>query len=329
MKVDLSTFETWEHLNSAVAAELKVPSDITVRCYPGLPAAIFEMVQSTAQFYSHKRSIALVSGQTPHLQSILPYLYKEGYEVQIQPDGVPVSEWLSGLKKDTCFAVFCEDHPVTAQLYPVDEIENFLNEKKIFSFRISHHNHLFRSVDLLPYSARICSFDPQTAVVMMGVRQKAAPLLAPFLAWNKIQFLQTVQKVRDRSWENQSAIESFESHLPSGFQPLFESGVARCFDRALIFSDLAGGQALQSRLAAFLNHTLQGPSWETHIETTHLCRWGGVKSYDLWWKSRPSEDVLRGLLILSVELLKVPELRLSLQGALKKAFQECQLVQFN
>ena len=85
MKVDLSSFEAWENINAKVAADLQIESGVTVRCFPGLPAAIFEMLISTAQFYSHKRSVAIIGGQTPHLQSVMPYLYKEGYEVQIRP----------------------------------------------------------------------------------------------------------------------------------------------------------------------------------------------------------------------------------------------------
>jgi hypothetical protein len=324
MKVDLSAFEVWEHLNSEIATELQTPEEVTVRSYPGLPAAVFELVQSTAQFYSHKRSVALVGGQTPHVQSILPYLYKEGYEVQIAPADFSQTEWLASLKKDTCFAIVSEDHPVTGELYQVEEIEKFLNEKKIFCFRISHHNHLYRSLNLMPYSARICSYDPQTAVVLMGARQKAPALLAPFLSWNEAQFLKSLRDVRRSSKENRALVEAFESQLPKGFQKLLDHP-NRCFDRALIYSEQAGGEALQLFLASKLNVSLGTPSWETEIETTHLCRWGGIKNYDLWWNPRPVESILRGLLILSTDILEHPDLKLTLQ----KALQECQIAEFN
>ncbi len=322
MKVDLSSFETWENINAKVAAELQVSSAQTVRCFPGLPAAIFEMLISTAQFYSHKRSVAIVGGQTPHMQSVMPYLYKEGYEVQILPAGMSPAQWVDSLRKDTCFAIFCEDHPVTGELFPISDFETSLNEKKIFCFRISHHNHLYQHVDssneIQAYSARICSFDPQTAVAIMGERQKAASMLAPFLSWDENRFLAAVKSSKQSSKENKELVESFESQLPEGFHRLLETE-KRCFDRALIYSESAGGESLQNDLARHLKISLQSPSWERQIETTHLCRWGGVGNYDLWWNPRPSDNILRGLLILSLEVLHKPQLKLALQ----KALQEC------
>src|SRR4051812_11937418 len=100
MRVDLPPFEAWDDLNLAVANELKLGEEITLRCYPGLAAGVFEMAQGTAQFYSHKRSIALIPGQTPYFQMVLPYFYKEGYEVQIKPENSSLKEWSDGLKKD-------------------------------------------------------------------------------------------------------------------------------------------------------------------------------------------------------------------------------------
>lgn len=324
MKVALSAFEVWENLNIEIARELQADDTTSVRCYPGLAAAVFESIQSTAQFYSHKRSVALVGGQTPHVQSILPYLYKEGYDVQIAPAGGPTLEWLESLKKDTGFAIFSEDHPVTAELYSVEEIEKFLNDKKIFCFRISHHNHLFRPVELMPYSARICSYDPETAVVLMGLRHKAPALLAPFLSWNEANFLKSFRNAKNSARENRALVEKFETSLPLGLEALLKTE-NRCFDRALIYSEETGGEALQLFLASKFKVGLEKPAWETRIETTHLCRWGGTKNYDLWWNPRPAESILRGLLILSIEILEHPELKQTLQ----KALQECQIAELN
>jgi hypothetical protein len=322
MKVDLQAFEIWESLNARMALELRTPADTTVRCYAGLGAAVFEIAQGAAQFYSHKRSIAMISGATPHFRSVLPYLFKEGYEVQVAPETGANKEWIDGLKKDTCFALIAEDHAVTGELFELTEIEQALNEKKIFCLKVSHHNHLYREQTLLPYSVRICSYDPQTAVALLGARMKAPAMVASYLDWDAEKFLKSVQDRKSASRENQELIETFEKSLPKGFSALLQTS-KRTFDRALIYTEEAGGETLQQFLSSALKMPLQKPGWETRLETTHLCRWGGIRNYDDWWKARPTESILRGLLILGTEVLEHPDMRLSLE----KALRECQIAE--
>lgn len=323
MRIDLQPFEVWEELNSEVARELRTGDEVTVRAYPGLASAIFEITQGTAQFYSHKKSIALVAGRNPYIPAVLPYFYKEGYSVQIAPDNGSLTEWLETLNKDTAFVILCEDHAVTGELYPIDDAEKLLNEKRIFCFKVSHSNHLYRDVSLQPYSVRICSYTPHVCVAMVGNRLKAPALTAPYLDWKKEAFLQSLKQCRSTSFENQIAVEKIERNLPQGYLPLLTTQ-SRSFDRALIYSKEAGGECLQRSLASALKISLREPGWETVLETTHLCRWGGTRSYETWWNSRPEESILRGLLILSVEVLEHP----GMGAFLEEALRECQIADF-
>ena len=117
MKLDLFPLETWETLNSTIKTAWNVPEDVSVRTFSNLPTAVYEVAQGTAQFLSHKRSLAVIKGQSFVFQPLLPYFYKEAYQIQILghqslPD---VKIWVEALKKDTLFVVFCEDHPVTGE----------------------------------------------------------------------------------------------------------------------------------------------------------------------------------------------------------------------
>lgn len=324
MKIDLLGFEIWETLNAKISSEIGATPEATVRCYAGIAAAVFELAQGAAQFYSHKRSVALIGGRTPHFQSVLPYLYKEGYEVQIAPENSFGKEWVEDLKKDTCFALVAEDHPVTGELYDLTELEKTLNDRKIYCLKISHHNHLFREVPIQPYSARICSFDPQTAVALIGARLRAPPMIASHMDWDVDGFVARVQHARRSHHENREAVEKFEADLPKGFSAFLHTP-QRCFDRALIYTESASGEALQQFIASTLGLQVQRPGWETRIETTNLCRWGGVRNYEDWWKPRPAESILRGLLILGTEILETPEMK----GLLEKALRECQIAELS
>jgi hypothetical protein len=324
MKVDITPFEAWESLNLAVKSVISVPNEISTRCYQGVASAAFELALSTAQFYSHKRSVAIVPGATPHFQSILPYLYKEGYEVQMAPQPLDAKAWVESLKKDTCFVLFSEDHAITGELYEHQELEKLLNEKKIFSFKISHHNHLFQQTEVLPYSARICSFDPQTAVALIGNKLKAPPLISGYLNWEPQNFLQAIERTKKTQFEKRELVESFEKNLPKGYSVFFQS-TNRTWDRSLIYSEEVAGESLQQYLIGALGLKIDKPGFETAIETTHLCRWGGTKNYDEWWNPRPAESILRGLLLLGTQVLDHPGLR----AALEKALRECQIASFD
>lgn len=321
MKVDLLPFESWENLNAQIKSTMQVDQAVAIRVYRGLASAVYELAMGTAQFFSHKRSVGIVPGQTPHYQGLLPYLYKEGYEIQFLRENQDVTSFVESLKKDTNFVISCEDHPITGQVFDIDVLDRLLNERKIYHLRISHHLHLFRKQEIQPYSGRICSFDPKTAVALLGPKFKSPPLMAPSMDWSDPESLLVIRSLEQSAQEDATMVKKVESELPVGFKPLLNKE-KRIFDRALIYCEELGGEAVQQFLASQLQMEIRKPSWETQIETTHQCRWGGVLQDESWWNPKPSDDVLRGLLILGLDTLKNPGFRITLERAL----QECRIV---
>jgi hypothetical protein len=136
MHIDLLPNELWETLNTKVSANLNLGADTTVRVSKGLATSVHEVVASMAQFYSHKRSAAYVKGATHAFLGVLPGLYKEAFQIQVIPTQDMASvTWIENLKKDTNFVLYPEDHPITGEIYPWQEIDQKLNELKIFSIR--------------------------------------------------------------------------------------------------------------------------------------------------------------------------------------------------
>ena len=316
MKLDLVPFEAWESLNEALSAQLKYENS-SVRAYAGAAAAIYELTMSTAQFYSHKRSVGLIEGQTPYLVSLLPYLYREGYQVQFAPkeEKPDWKTWVEGLKKDTNFVAFCEDHPVTGELYAVDEIEQLLNEKKIFCLRISHNSHLYQRIEVKPYSVRICSYQGKAAVAILGTKLRSPPLMTQSMDWTREEFLKLViDSAKDI--QDKKLVQEFEKNLPGSYQSYLKTE-NRIYDRALFYNPEITGEALQQFLKKELKQPLLAAGLEREIETTHLCRWGGTVSYDHWWKPTPAPEVLRGLMVISCELIKKYPLKALLEKSLK------------
>jgi len=297
MKLALVPLEEWERLNDQLKIHFEVASENTVKVYKGMAHAAFEIVQGTAQFLSHKRSFGVVKGQTPYFESLLPYFYKEVYGVQ------PVSHlaltdpeaWVNSLKKDTIFVLLAEDNPVTGELYNYDRLDEILNEKKIFSFRISHFRHLYEKADLRPYSVRICYLNNDLAVAVCGERYKTPALIAPQMNWSPSQVLKEIQKIHV-SPQDQKLVESFEKSFAEIATPWFAVPTPRLFDRVLLKFPEVSGEALLQRL---FDHLQVDPSkyYET-LDTTNLCRWNQMKTFANWWEPKPTTEDLASLLVI-------------------------------
>jgi hypothetical protein len=300
MKLAIAPLEQWEDLNQKLRESLTVSPDNSLRIYRGLAHAAYEIVQGAAQFLSHKRSIGIVKGQTPYFDPLLAAFYKEAFAMQVtshqslrEPEAAKA--WVEALPKDTSFVMFAEDHPVTGELYPWEELDRLLNEKRIFSFRISHFQHFYRAGTAKPYSVQLCYLSQELAVAKCGERFKVPPLLAPFMNWDVESTLQQIQKL-NISREEPEQVREFESQVADLATPWFQSTTARLYDRVVLnFKDVSGEALLHS-----LQQSLQmDPSqfYQT-IDTTNLCRWNHYRTFSSWWEPKPTEQDLQGLLVI-------------------------------
>lgn len=322
MKLDLFPLETWETLNRLIKTEWVIPEDVSVRVFSDLPAAVYEVAQGTAQFLSHKRSLALVKGQTFVFQPLMPYFYKEAYLIQnIHHEALQdVKGWVDSLKKDTLFVLFSEDHPVTGEKYAWDEMDQLLNEKRIFSIRVSHNTHFFEQQEIRPYSLRVCSFSNNFAVSFCGNKFKSPPLTAPSSYWGAPELKKSIVDLERKRKENKELIQKFESNLPAGFEAFLKTE-NRIYDRSVIFSKEVNGEAIQQYLNSALKLPSVTPGSDALIETTSLCRWGGTKGFEDWWEPLPNPQILRGMMILDVKVLENPQLL----SELGKALDQCRI----
>ncbi len=308
MLIDVVRPENWEELNDEVKSSLNLPAKVRARVYHGISQAAFEVSQSTAQFMSHKKSVAFVMGQSPIVESLLPYYYKETYEVQkiSHNELQDPKAWVESLKKDTNFVIFSEDHPVTGELYPfVDELDKLLNEKRIFSFRMSHAAHFFSSNEVRPYTVRFCSFGTELCVAACGERFRTPSLMAHSMEWNRPRILKQLQDLATSRKEHKSLIENFEAHMSAVGKKYFAANSSRVWDRAVcIFPDVSA-DALAAKL--FKKYGLSEEDGWQQAATTNMCSWDVVKMFRHWWEPKPATEDLRGLLIFGTTLLERPQ----------------------
>lgn len=308
MLIDVLRPEAWDEVNDSVKTYLDLDPKLRARAYRGFAQALYEVSQSTAQFMAHKRAIGVIKGQTPAFENLLPYYYKETYEVFARShlQLLDVKEWVEGLKKETCFVLFAEDHPVTGEIYPfAEELDRLLNEKRIFSVRISHARHFSEATEVRPYSVRVCSYSATAAVAILGERFRSPSLMVENMAWEKEEFLAELVRARAEKKIDAALVEKFEKEIKSGAEIYFKEGAPRLFDRAVCVFKEVSAEALAE--SVFKKIGLSSEEGWKKINSTNMCHWSGIKMFRHWWEPTPSQDMLCGLLVISPELLSTKD----------------------
>jgi hypothetical protein len=298
MQLGLLNDEDWYKLNESLRAQLQLPNEVQLRTYKGLAHAVYETVVGHAQFLSHKRSVALIKGDSFLPSQIFPWFYREGYNVQAfkRSDTLNLQEWVDSLKKDTVCVVYFEDHPVTGEIFDWQPLDQILNDRKIYGVRISHSSAL-NTIPIQNYSVRVQPLNSEFAVAALGLKYRSPQVLSGYLPWTGVQV-----KV-DFVEENEQVIRSFESQLPDGYQPLLEK-VSRRFDRSLIFHEYLSGEFVLQELAQHLGLKLAEPGLENRLETLNLCRWKNPRLLQDWWDQAPQDEKLQRCLVISADIVK-------------------------
>lgn len=309
MLIDVLRPEAWEEVNDAVKTYLALEPKVKARSYRGLAQAVYEISQGTAHFMAHKRSIGVIKGQTSAFENLLPYYYKETYEVHVRSHAqlTDVKEWVESLKKETLFVLYSEDHPVTGETYPfADELDRLLNEKRIYSLRVSHSRHFSENIEIRPYTVRMCSFSEEAAIAVLGERFRSPAMMVENMAWDKDVFLKQLADARaERSSVNPPLVEHFEKEMASVATPYFAIGASRLFDRAVLYFKDASAEAVAERAFKKLGLTSE-QGWQK-MSSTNMCHWSGIKMFRHWWEPEPSQELLRGLIIVGPDLLNTKD----------------------
>ncbi len=305
MHIDLITAEGWEDLGDELKKTFPgnlflKDAPVQLRSYKSTGHAAFEASQTLSLVYSHKRSVAYIKGLSPVFEFLIPHYLKEALHIQsVDHSQIPDPQaWCESLKKDTNFVLMAEDHPVTGEIFETDAIDKILNEKKIFSIRVSHAKHFKTCEEVRGGSARILSFGQDLAITIFGSRFKPQSFTAAQMGWEKLAVIQKIQRKRKRIFD-QNLVENFEHEFASW--KYFKSKTERLYDRAvLVFPDI-NGDALINDLAEVMS--LNKNSIADVMSTTSQCSWQDPISFKGWWSPPPRPEEIRGLVVFSAEIL--------------------------
>jgi hypothetical protein len=305
MHIDLIAAEAWEDLGDELKKNFPgslFPADnqVQLRSYKSVGHAAYEASQTLIQIFSHKKAVAYVKGLSPAFEFLVPQYLKDAFQVQTVEWSQLTSPqtWVDGLKKDTNFVLMAEDHPVTGELYETNELDKILNDKKIFSIRVSHARHFHVCEEVRGNSARILSFGPDLAVTLFGSRFKAQTVTAAQMGWDKQGVIQKIQRKRKRVFD-QSLVEHFESEFTDW--KYFKGPAGRLFDRAVLVFPGVNGDAMVNEIAT--NLSLNKNSISDALATTSQFSWEDPVSFKGWWLPTPTPEEVRGLVVFSAEIL--------------------------
>lgn len=291
------------------------------RMFRGLSHAVCEMVLGTGIFFSHKKQITVIEGNTWAFEAVLPHLYKLGFQVQVlaqnQLPSVTASAadwtaWVEALHKETNFVLWCEDHPVTGEWRDLDAMDKALAQKRILSIAVSHSSHCYHQRELSPYSVRIQNLSHDFAWARLGSRVRTPALFAHRLIWGDSETQQLKKLMQTSNLENQKLVQSVETELVSRFGfKVFPFQGLRLWDRLVVWHPERNAQALADSLRQGLG--------SIGTESITACNLAVLPEYSVWWKPLPADDILRGLLILGTEAISVPSLLAGIQSSLDQS----------
>jgi hypothetical protein len=306
LKIPLLPPDHLETIETEVTRHLQTlnPGKSTARLHPGVSISLNEAARGIARLFPHKKSLAYIKGTGPHFEAIMSYFSMEGMQIQpLEHSVLNETGWIEKLNKDTLMLLHGEDDPITGEIFSGADFRKALSDKRIFSVSISQARHRYDpewKID--PYAVRIFSAK-RFSLCWLGERAtKIEPLTLGPSDWNQ-EALAGWKEIFTMEKSKKEVILNFENKNHGGSKPLFAPDRLRVWDRALIYWDDMDGEAFISLFAEKLGIHLEPPGSEDRLETTSLCRWGGLKSFK-WLRDRGySEETLRGLVILSPELL--------------------------
>lgn len=288
---------SWNLFNSSLKNDLQIPEDQQCRLYSDLSLALLEIIQGTTQFMAHKKSLILAKGVSMAHEFMLPQIYREGLNVQWSECHVPLDPaWVALLKPDTSLCLHYEDHPVTGEVYAWTNLDRVMNDKKIFSIRVSHFSHRKdHDYKLSPYSIRLCVLENGMVFAVLGNKFKVPAVFSNTL--QRPHGDDVKSEIKKSLHENESAVRQFEAQIIAAGAELWKYAGLRRWDRSIICFRKVNADFLQKHLIAV------DPNYEKHVFTLVDCGQDFSKPLWNWWHDGPDFEQQRGLLILSAECL--------------------------
>lgn len=307
MKLIISQQNTWSDVNASIKEALQIQEKKNyVYAYKGLAHCFKELLSHFERFAPHKKKIAYIEGMTPALETLVHFAQDKGYQlIPGSRDEVfaDPQNWLKSLDHDVVFVLFPEDHPFTAQKYPWQELDQQVQDRRIFSIRVDHCQCVRPDVGrkLGRYEVSLHCFSDSFVLARGGASCRFQSLVADDLPWSINEVMGILSDYSECPEEDRDLVLNFEGKSSQYWSSLSDlDNKDRLFDRALVFWPDLDSSAVRELILQKM-HWSEADEKSLLLESLSSCRWPLLRAEEF------SSQTLRGLLVIGIELLRNPQ----------------------
>jgi hypothetical protein len=310
VRIDLQPSDSWTALSDQYRAELAkhlavfAEPGLQVQVYMNYAQALWEITQSLAKLFSHKKTIALAGKGELLFEPIATAFSEDGFTIKTltRDEMENPSSWFEAVQTDLLFLLYIQDDAVTGRIQNNESLLAAVKDKRVFKIAVSHSGHQFQPLERpSPFEVRVLSLGPDRALMVAGERARVVPSVARVLPWKTESSQAIAAQLSFSNADHRAQILEFEAKLPEGFKAYFAPTDARVFDRAVIYSTEFDGSAITDELARLGGFQLASPGHFSELESTSPCRWENPRIKDWLLAREGSEDVVRGLVIIDAK----------------------------
>lgn len=307
MRIDLQPNDTWTALSDQYRAELakRLPifaeAGMQVQVYQNYAHALWEITQSLAKLFAHKKTIAIAGQGELLFEPIATAFSEDGYTLKnlTREEIDHPSSWFDAVQTDLLFILYVQDDAVSGRLRNNEGLLAAVKDKRVFKISISHSAYRYQPLERpAPFEVRILSLGSERALMIAGERCRIVPPVARILPWPKADETSIASELVFAEPDARERILAFEAALPEGFKPFFKSDEPRVFDRAAIYSSEFDGSAVMDELARLGGFQKSKPGLSSELESTSPCRWENPRIKDWLLEREGSEEIVRGLVLI-------------------------------
>lgn len=288
-----------------------------VYMYPSTAMALQDLMNGYLQYVPHKKSIAVVKGQSDLLVWVLPQLYRQNYHVQILQWNhlSEYQNWLDQLKPDTSCLMIAHENPLSGQeLDLAEEIKNKAQQKKIPTISISYCLKSFFTKESTSPMAEVYNLPSGRSLILTNSRFRFYSTGHLTIPWQSSEIQSLIAEIQSEIEINQNYNELVKnerlSQIPRGFQVLDFHPTRKI---NLLHPEITGDLLLRE---------LEKLKPTVMPLTTHFCYHEAWSSFSDWWQNCPEPSILRHLICCQYSFYRVESNWKKLEEAAQVAIQQ-------
>ena len=303
---------TWAEVNSRMTQQLGLDAEASyLTAFSGIHHGLMEVVQAAYKQFPHKKGAHFLMGGSPYFEPIQKFLSmdaKNSAAYDLKKVSVK-DNWVQNLGREDVFVAMPMNHPLTGEIFPLQELDEWVQSKKVVSIKLYHglpSEEVLKS-PLGRHELRLFYISPSCCFSLAGVRAKFMYPLSQDMFWDGEAMIEGLQRVQSFN-ESQAKVQKAESLFAEGdqgIQSFFSQKVSeglnlvesRQWDRALFLIKDTDAAAVIGALARAPDSGLNSENIHSFLQTPSLSQWKDLRAFQWAQSEALTATDLRELLL--------------------------------